>query len=321
MRKILLVGLGGMGRVHLANYAHLKEKAAILATVGSCDSDQKTAEEYSLPYFTSIEEAANAIPEIDTVDITTPSFCHKEHIHASLRANKDVICEKPLTLNVQDAEEVYALAKEKNRKLLPAHVCRYTKEFTALKDIVDKGIYGKVLAGEFTRLSPTPAWSKGSWLFDKEKSGLIPFDLHIHDLDMITALFGKAKRVESFSSRASQLSYDNYYRVNYFFDDFLIMAQAGWLDSSLPFTATFRLIFETATVVYNGENIKVYPKDEGPFKMDISYPVVVASGINVPPSGWYYEELSLLLDCLEDKSARAASEEEILYELETLSKM
>ena len=31
---------------------------------------------------------------------------------------------------------------------------------------------------------------KGGWLFDQEKSGLVPFDLHIHDLDVICGLFG-----------------------------------------------------------------------------------------------------------------------------------
>ena len=52
--------------------------------------------------------------------------------------------------------------------------------------------YGKVLDASFERLScGTPTGLSAAGLFDKSKSGLLPFDLHIHDLDVIVSLFGK----------------------------------------------------------------------------------------------------------------------------------
>lgn len=55
---------------------------------------------------------------------------------------------------------------------------------------------GKPLDACFERLSACPGWAKDGWLFDVNKSGLLPYDLHIHDLDVIVSVFGKP---ESFS--------------------------------------------------------------------------------------------------------------------------
>ena len=57
MKQILLVGLGGMGKVHYANYQHLDGMAHVVAAVGSGDADRRTAASFSLPFFTSITEA------------------------------------------------------------------------------------------------------------------------------------------------------------------------------------------------------------------------------------------------------------------------
>ena len=190
MRNILLVGLGGMGRVHLANYAYLGDMARVVAVVGKTDADRAFAATHGLDFHDDMEDAVRCHCGIDTIDITTPSWLHRENVLQALALDRDVICEKPLALSSRDAYDMYEEAHRRGRMLIPALVCRYTKEFALLKQAVEGGAYGRLKEVRFTRLSEKPAWSEGAWLLDRDRSGLVPFDLMIHDIDMMVALLG-----------------------------------------------------------------------------------------------------------------------------------
>lgn len=322
MRKlnILLVGLGGMGKVHLANIERLNN-AKVVATVGKGERDEEVAKAYNLPFFGSIKEAIESLKEINLVDITTPTFLHKENVLEALSLSLDVLVEKPIALSSEDAKELFSKAREKGVSLNVAHVMRYTHEFKALKKLVEEKKYGRVMDASFTRLSEKPKWVMGSWLFDKKKSGLIPFDLHIHDLDMIVSLFGLPNRFFSYSSKPSDSDIDLYYHMDYSFCGFVVRAESGWLEASIPFTASWRVIFESAVVIYDGKNVTVYPKDGKPLSLDTHYDVVVSTGINVPATGWYYEELKTIFSKLSERSTDLIDEREIIEELEILEKL
>lgn len=318
MRKILLVGLGGMGKVHYLNLRQLKDRAVVAAAVGKGQADRETAGSYALPFYETMGEAFRDMPEIDLVDITTPSFLHKDNVMEALSYGRDVICEKPLALNSSDACMMFSAAREKKLKLLAAHVLRYTNEYNVLYRLVKGGEYGRVLDAAFTRLSQVPSWAQGGWLFDKSKSGLIPFDLHIHDLDMIIGLFGAPVNVSSYARRSKDREYDEYLHVIYEYNGFSVKAEAGWLNAAIPFTAVWRVVFEKAVAVNNGNEISVFTWDGKTITPDISYEVTVSTGINIPPTGWYYQELKTLLDVLSSSQEAPVKEGEVLKELEIL---
>ena len=107
MRNILLVGLGGMGRVHLANYAYLGDRARVVAAVGKSDADRAFAATHGLDFYSDMEEAIRCHGGIDTIDITTPSWLHRDNVLQALALDCDVICEKPLALSSRDAYDMY----------------------------------------------------------------------------------------------------------------------------------------------------------------------------------------------------------------------
>ena len=78
-------------------------------------------------------------------------------------------------------------------QLYVAQVLQFTREVETLHQVMEDERYGKPLDACFERLSARPGWVQGSWLFQKEKSGLLPFDLHIHDLDMMVSIFGEPR--------------------------------------------------------------------------------------------------------------------------------
>ncbi len=114
----------------------------------------------------------------------------------SLSLGKTTIVEKPCALTRADAGAMFALAEEKGVNLYVAQVLQFTREVEVLRKLVREGTYGRPLDAVFQRLSARPEWAQGGWLFDKSKSGLVPFDLHIHDLDVIVSLFGVPDRAE-----------------------------------------------------------------------------------------------------------------------------
>ena len=80
--KVALVGTGGMGKVHYANYQHLPEYE-VTAVCDSALASVKLAEEWGLPHFTGISQMLDAV-DVDLVDICTPTFLHHDMVMESL---------------------------------------------------------------------------------------------------------------------------------------------------------------------------------------------------------------------------------------------
>lgn len=311
MVRIGIVGFGGMGQVHFMNYKKIKD-CQVVATVNNSEPGKHKAEEFGLAYYEDIKKMVEN-EDIDVIDICTPTFLHKQHVMESLNFGKHVIVEKPIALHKEDAIEMYALAREKNCLLFVAYVLQFTKEIEILHDAVKSGKYGKPLDGFFERISGRPGWSQNGWLFDKEKSGLIPFDLHIHDLDIIVSLFGEPEGYEYTSSGGKERDFKEQYRLTYKFKDLYVVAEAAWYNADFPFTARWRIYFENGLLVNDGKNVILYQKDKEPYVYDTKEEVLVSTGINLPPTGMFYNELSHFISCIEKgNSSEKVSKQQVL---------
>ena len=307
MKRILLVGFGGMGHVHYVNMKRM-DNAEIVGITGT-EHDRKAAEKTGLPFFLSITEGIQKLSP-DAVDITTPTFLHKLHVMEALECGVDVICEKPLALSASDAAEIYRTAEDKGLRVFPALVMRYTKEFAVLSSLIHNGEYGKLIKADFHRLSPMPEWTAGNWLFDKDKSGLIPFDLHIHDLNMIYALFGEPECIDSYAPVDRETGFPCYYSIEYGYENLSVHAEAGWLRTSMPFTSGWRMIFEKAVAVNENGRISIYPEKKEMQDLTPHYDIVISTGINVPPTGWYYEEIKHIISEMDGSEKAKISRDE-----------
>lgn len=82
-------------------------------------------------------------PEVELVYVATPHSHHYEHMKLCLEYGKHVICEKAFTMNRQQAEEVFAIAKQKGLFVAEAIWTRYMPSRKLIQDILDSGIIGK----------------------------------------------------------------------------------------------------------------------------------------------------------------------------------
>ncbi|MEG0750582.1 MAG: Gfo/Idh/MocA family oxidoreductase [Oscillospiraceae bacterium] len=290
MISIGIVGAGGMGTVHMANYAHI-DGVKVVAVCDTSPAAAERAESFGAKLYAGIEDMLDG-EKIDVVDICAPTFAHHELTIAALARGKHVICEKPIALSVANAFEMFDFARKNGVMLFVAHVLQYSLDTMALRRIVTSGEYGKALDAQFLRLSGCPRWVKNGWLFDRKKSGLLPFDLHIHDLDLIVSLFGAPKSYSYTSCGGADKNYKEHYRFCYNYDGMNVSAEASWYNADFPFTAQWRVYFENAVVTSEGGKVTVYTSDGAPQILDTEEKLLIPTGINVPPTGMYLRELN-----------------------------
>ena len=320
MIKVALVGTGGMGTVHFSNYAHI-DGCQVVAVVDTAEIAKERAKEWSIPIYTTIEEMAKS-EQVDVVDVCTPTFLHKSLVMNALTLGFHVITEKPVALTHRDAEEMFALADKMGKQLYVAQVLQFTKEIELLHKLVKKETFGKPLDAYFERLSAAPTWALGGWLFDKQKSGLLPFDLHIHDLDVIVSLFGKPNEFNFTSCGGTDKSYKEHYRFLYRYNNLNVAAEAAWFNADFPFTARWRVYFENVVLVNDGTRVIAYPAGKESIVFDTEEGIKIPTGINLPPTGMFYNELSHFMNCIEKGiSSDKVSREQVLTVVQLLEQI
>ena len=279
MEKIAVVGFGFMGRLHYGNWKRIPGARV----VAICDANLAQFRDVSDGNIAGVDASTDftgialyddmgkmlAAGGFDVVDVTLPTPLHPEATVAALKAGCHVLCEKPMALDVASCDRMLAAAKRAGRTLLVGHCLRFWPEYVALKKLIDSGKYGKVVAAEFSRVTPPPdGKGKHGWFFDEKKSGGCLLDLHIHDADMVRFLFGPPKGTDAVVHRRAGGLLDHA-QVRYAYPDKVVTATASWAVSKTHgFEASFRVVLEGATVVFDAKRaapFMVYPQKGKPY--------------------------------------------------------
>ncbi len=291
MLKIGLIGCGFMGSMHANCYQNI-EGVKVTAVA---DVRREKAEELAALSGAEIYADGKALIEnadVDAIDVCLPTYLHAEHALLAMKRVKYVFVEKPVALTVDEGNALIAAAKESDANVQIGQVIRFWDEYVELAKIVKSGIYGKVIHANFRRLSPVPTWGWEDWLLDAKRSGGAGQDLHIHDVDYVLSIFGEP---QSFSSIKNTLGNTNDYVCTLMkYPDFAVGVEGTWgLPESYPFTATFRVVFENATVENAEGGLMCYDKN-GAHEIKIEKKALGGEGYkggNISDLGGYYNEL------------------------------
>lgn len=292
MLKVGLIGVGGISGAHIPGWLSLEG----VELVALCDIRPEQMEKYpDIRKYTDFDEMLKN-EELDILDICLPTFLHVEYAIKAMNNGINVLCEKPISLNRDDVKRVYEVAEKMGVKFMVAHVIRFWREYEFVKSIYESGKYGKLIMGKMNRLSAFPRWSWDNWMRDEARSGFVPYDLHIHDLDFMVYAFGKPQKVDSRRNKSADQDYIN---VTYDFGDFYINAESSWFAGTYPFTAQFRFLFEDAIISNEGQGLKIYENNGNVVSLEEA-----ATGdtgeINLPKSGAYAEEIAYFTDCVKN---------------------
>lgn len=316
MLKVAMLGMGGISGSHRDAWKEIPEAKVIAC----CDirpekADAAAADMGAKAYYSYEEMAANE--QYDILDICLPTYLHAEYSIKALNAGVNVICEKPISLNIEDVDRIYDAAKASGKCFMIAQVVRFWREYLVLKDAYDTGKYGKLLSGHMTRLGCTPKTSWENWMRDPERSGRVPFDLHIHDLDFMIYTFGKPEKMTRF--RAGTPTQD-YFEAIYQYPDFFVSGEAAWFDCDYRFQCAYRFQFEEAVLEFKDGKLTIFKQNGETEGLDDAK-AEEGDGY-VPKTNAYWAEIRYFTDCvLAGKPADKVKPEELKTVLDLIAQL
>jgi predicted dehydrogenase len=164
----------------------------------------------------------------DAVSINTWPNTHAEYAVKALNAGAHVFMEKPLATNIEDAERVVALAREKNKKLVLGYILRVHPSWVKFIEVGQTLGKPLVMRLNLNQQSNGPAWSWHKNLIDS----LIPIvDCGVHYVDVMCQLTGaKPVRVHGIGAKLwAEAAQQNYGHLHVTFDDGSVgWYEAGW---------------------------------------------------------------------------------------------
>lgn len=291
MLKAALVGVGGISGAHIPAWDAMED----VSLEAICDVRPEQMDPYrgTKRCYTDWEEMLDR-EKPDILDVCLPTFLHADVSAAALERGIHVICEKPVSLKEEDVARVYRAAEKNHVTFMVAQVLRFWPEYEILKRIYDEGTYGKLLSGCMYRLGNCPGWSWENWMRDEARSGLVPFDLHIHDLDFMVYTFGQPESVVRHRSKRPD---QDFMTADYQYPDFFIHSEAAWYAGNYPFGASFRFQFEKAVVEWKDGKLMAYLPEEAPVSLLEAGPLTTGI-INLNDLGPYAREIRYFADCV-----------------------
>ena len=189
--KVGIAGVGFMGSIHAAGWAQTgAEIAGFVAE--TTEEAAPLAQKYNVKIYPTL---ADMLPDVDVVDICTPTHLHHAMTLQAAAAKKHIVCEKPLGRTTQQAREMIAACQAAGVQLMVAHVVRFFNEYALAKASVMRGEIGQPGVIRLHRGSFRPKKAAGNWFLDEAKSGGILFDLMIHDYDYARWIAGDVESV------------------------------------------------------------------------------------------------------------------------------
>jgi predicted dehydrogenase len=148
--KTAIIGTGFMGRVHLEAVQRVENVEAAGIAGRNKEAVQRLGAAFSVPITTSDYRELLRDRAIEAVHITTPNAQHFSMAKEALEAGKHVLCEKPLTTTVAEAEELAAIAGKRGLRNCTCHNLRYYPMVQQMRRMREAGDLGEILVVQGT---------------------------------------------------------------------------------------------------------------------------------------------------------------------------
>lgn len=202
MLKFAIVGCGHIARKHVEAVA--SEEGAVLHGVYDTNRiimKQLIAHDPSIIAYSDYT-ALLADPDVDIVNICTPSGLHAPLATQAANAGKHVIVEKPIALTLEDADAIIQACERNGVKLSVVHPNRFRPAVMKLMEEMKNGSFGKI-----SHINATVRWNRNqtyydqaSWRGTKALDGGVLMNQAIHNLDLLLWAGGPVQDVQAYTA-------------------------------------------------------------------------------------------------------------------------
>ena len=192
--KTLVIGAGGIAHHHLNALKTLGEEV-----YGIYDLDQAKAQELASQYGTkAVDSVPEALSHVDVVFLLTPPSTRLGYMEMIRGKCRNVFCEKPLAITVEDALAMEQIAAQEDMTCMVGFTQRFRSGYKRLKEILDSGELGDLVQAIVLRIGPGPG-SNGnlseSWRTDRNYVCGMAIESLSHDIDFLQSLAGPVSGV------------------------------------------------------------------------------------------------------------------------------
>lgn len=195
--KFAVIGAGHIGKRH-AEMIQRSSEADLVALVDIRSQMECAAEDFDVPFFSSIEELLDSALNIDVVNICTPNGLHAAQSLKALEHKKHVVCEKPMGLSKDNCEKIIFKALEVSRQVFCVMQNRYSPPSQWIKSLITDGIMGKIFMVQLNCYwnRDNRYYKKGGWKGTQELDGGTLYTQFSHFIDIMYWLFGDIDNIQ-----------------------------------------------------------------------------------------------------------------------------
>jgi scyllo-inositol 2-dehydrogenase (NADP+) len=199
-------------------------------------------------------------PDVDLVVVAIPNSMHTEYVIAALKAGKHVICEKPMTLTVAEADAMIAAADRAIRTLVVFHNRHWDDDYQMVKSIIRQGLLGEIMTIESRVMTYGPEWLTfgapeyhPTWRIESAYGGGFLNDWGGHMLEQLLDLTDEYPTSVSCHLRGGvwATETDDYYDLKLSMPSGLLVTAVGTNDAQLPLPRWF-VVGRQGTLVADG---------------------------------------------------------------------
>ncbi len=192
--RLGVIGCGGFGLFALQHFVQVPGVQLVAMAGTHREAAIATAKRFGIPDIQDVDELVRR-PDVDLVYISTPPFLHHPQAMAALTAGKHVICEKPLALTLEQADEMIEAARSRNLLLVANLMQRYNPLADAVCRLIETQPLGELLHGYFENYAADEGLVPEHWFWDRTKSGGIFIEHGVHFFDLFAAWLGPGEVV------------------------------------------------------------------------------------------------------------------------------
>ncbi len=190
--NVAVIGAGAIGHDHIKSFGeHPQANVVALAEV-SPERGREAADKFAIPTLTTDYKTLLSRDDIDVVSIALPNFLHAPVGLEALQAGKNVMIDKPIATNAQDAQKLVDEWQKQGTLLMVGQNNRMTETVQTAKQMIDRGDLGDVYHAKTAMLRQSGIPRIGSWFTQTQfAGGGATYDIGVHALDRALYLMGE----------------------------------------------------------------------------------------------------------------------------------
>ena len=192
---IAVIGTGFGQKVHIPGFQAHHRTEIVAVFHRNLEKARQIAAENNIPHACDTITDILNLPQVQAVSISTPPFLHYEMAKQVLNAGKHLLLEKPVTLNVDEAQELYQLAQEKGVIATVDFEFRFVPGWQFFAELLSQGYVGnkRLIKIDWLGASRADATRPWNWYSRQDQGGGVLGSLGSHVFDYIHWLFGSIR--------------------------------------------------------------------------------------------------------------------------------